>query len=335
MGRAISRVGTTNAFVLPVRVTPPAVVAPATLPPDTVVTVEVLSGLSYVDASATLAPATAAAATVDRTYLDVTYTLPEGSSGDLLLVGTDDLVLEGFGAAGVSALGTSPLALGGGTFRYFLSGTFRPVTCRAAAGRDARIANARAPPGGFSNLEQVMRFSVAGPTADAVRTVVVDGVERTVALAGASLGRTGSTASGTSRSGSAAATLRRRPRIDQRRRGRAARRRRQPHRPRAPVRVGATAPTAKTAYSQNRPRPGRRRHPAVVAGRFADITGGLLNARPRSLRRLRHGRATATPSANQVLDGPRGQRPQPWIDVDPGLRRHGAVDAPPSRRRAE
>ena len=180
--RPITQVGTSTSFVIPVLVTAGTGTATVSV---------AVTGLSYADQTLASTPVTLAT-TGARTYLDVTWTPTLGHQINAGLIGSDDIIIGGFGGAGV-AVNTSitPMRLPGtNTWRYFVTGTFQPGEVTLTVNPDVLGETpARAPPAPSYNLLQTLRFSVAGATADAVRTVVVGTDSQVVALAGAAIGR--------------------------------------------------------------------------------------------------------------------------------------------------
>ena len=131
----------------------------------------------------------------NNTFIDVTFTPSAGNTFGSGAISGDEIVFGGFGGTGIAVTGT-PLALGDNTYRFLLTGTFRPgpvtVTFVADSYHDS---SSRGPPANsndprYSN-EIVQSFTVAGATGDLVRTVPATSTtsEQTVALAGGVIGR--------------------------------------------------------------------------------------------------------------------------------------------------
>ena len=121
--------------------------------------------------------------TTPTSYLDVTFVASLGSVLDLGTVNGDELIIGGPGAAGVALVPGVAIYLGGTTFRYLLTGNFVPGAVNVSIKLDAFSDNSgRSPPAG---LTKVQSFTVAGSTADAIRTL---GDGSVVALAGSTIG---------------------------------------------------------------------------------------------------------------------------------------------------
>ena len=137
---------------------------------------------------------TAASFPSNRSYVDVAFSPASGQT--LVSVpspGNGQITLSGSGLNGVSFASGSPMALGGGVYRYLLTGSFVAGTVTVTVAAGAVTSNgARGPPGHQttvtdSSLQTTMSFTVQGPTAD---VVVTDPITGTVtSLAGGSIGR--------------------------------------------------------------------------------------------------------------------------------------------------
>ena len=105
-------------------------------------------------------------------YIDIHFTASVGSLLNLASINGDEILLSGAGAAGVILLGGSPFLVGDNTYRYLLTGLFKPgavnVTIQLNNFFDENPG--RAPPVG-QTLTLVQSFTVTGATADVVQTV--------------------------------------------------------------------------------------------------------------------------------------------------------------------
>ncbi|HSF98182.1 MAG TPA: hypothetical protein VLA55_05785, partial [Ornithinibacter sp.] len=184
--RAITRIGTTNQYLVPVIVT-----ASGAAPLTVSVTMDTGTVAWTTDEATGTQPDVPGAVTVptgNQTYVDVTFVPSAGSMLNLGSIGSGAISVGGFGGAGVVVTG-APVWLGGTTFRFLLNGSFRPgvvaITVHLTTFSDN---SGRSPPTG---LTLVHSFLVAGATADVVRTVPETSTtpETVVALSGAAIGR--------------------------------------------------------------------------------------------------------------------------------------------------
>ena len=211
--RAITQVGTTTSFVIPVVITR---IGTSTATESTAVTAEVAGGsVSWTftpttgtrggqvvtvadDGTTTVStgggtPAATSPAPVvvprgAHSYLDVTFTPSAGHVIKMSSIDGDEIRLSGFGAAGVTLSGGSPTWVGGNTWRYTLNGAFRvgPVTVTFVAGSFDELTPSRGPP----PYDVTQTFLVTGSTGDVVHTVPETSTtpETVVGVAGAALG---------------------------------------------------------------------------------------------------------------------------------------------------
>src|SRR5207253_8135120 len=105
--------------------------------------------------------------TNDRTYIDVAYTPSFGADLDTNTINNDEFALAGFGAgASGSVQKVDLMPLGGGVYRYLLTGSFQPGQVEVQFQQNSFGDNsARGPPSGF-NLDFTQTFPAVGATAD-------------------------------------------------------------------------------------------------------------------------------------------------------------------------
>ena len=185
--RAITRVGTTNSFVIPV-------IVEAGGAANLTFTANVATGATSwttdeASGSQAEAPQPVTVPTQDRSYLDVTFSPSSGFDLDPASITGDEISIGGFGGSGVSLPAARRSTSGTNTWRFLLTGTFRvgvvEVEIHLGAFTDT---SARGPPP--ADLSLVQTFTVTGATADLVHTVPATATEpeTLIALDGAVIG---------------------------------------------------------------------------------------------------------------------------------------------------
>jgi Ca2+-binding RTX toxin-like protein len=123
-----------------------------------------------------------------HTFIDVHFNPAAGDLFPSTLTGTNQFTVGGFGGSGVTVL-QAPIALGDNTFRFLLTGSFRPgLATLTFTPANFGGTPARGPPPAYTFGES---FSVVGATADLIHTIPGVGAAATqvVALGGSSIGR--------------------------------------------------------------------------------------------------------------------------------------------------
>ena len=201
--RAITLVpGTTDEFNIPVLVTLPSTGLSATSSAVFNVVFQNATDIAYYGSPDGASQSgtnggntyTAASFPSNRSYVDIAFDPASGQTlGSVPSPGNGRITLSGSALNGVSFASGSPLALGGGVYRYLLTGSFVAGTVTVTVAAGAVTSNgARGPPGHQttvtdSSLQTTMSFTVQGPTADVVVTDPSTG--NVTSLAGGSIGR--------------------------------------------------------------------------------------------------------------------------------------------------
>ena len=187
--RAITRVGTTNQYVIPILITigtsASATVAPVLAPGGVAFSGTPTTGTKGGE-HRTL---TGDEMNNNRTYIDVKFAGAVGDELNELSIDGDEFTIGGFGANGISVNSNWITALGNGLFRFGLTGQFRPGAVTIDFAEDTWDDNgARGPP---TNRAFTQTFSVVGATADIVHTVTDPATqeEKVVGLGGGSIGK--------------------------------------------------------------------------------------------------------------------------------------------------
>ena len=164
--------------------TSPATVSFAPAFTTTSISYQVGTGTAPADGTSAGSTQPVVVPTANRSFVDVRF----GNLAGLAIAGLNPTHLSISGPGVVGTMGiTEVLAIGNGTYRYLLNGSFRPGQVFAVF--DLTFLNggtARAPPG----WNDTQGFNVAGTSADAVRTDTDStGAEKVSAVSGSVVGR--------------------------------------------------------------------------------------------------------------------------------------------------